>query len=168
MSPLKVKHHEGRDLITVLSPRSNTSPGHTVSAQKIIDKEWLSGSKLINVTGPPPKKVKHTLLLFWTGKFCLRHPSWSLPWPLSGFTLGEKAKAQEKNKWGHRKENLSIWMNTKETMGVQSEEMAGTSKNKGLKTTVTKPTEKEEQVAHFNRSLSVQWENFFKYICIPA
>lgn len=47
-------------------------------------------------------------------------------------------------------------MNTKETMGVQSEEMAGTSKNKGLKTTVTKPTEKEEQVAHFNRSLSVQ------------
>ena len=43
-------------------------------------------------------------------------------------------------------------------MGVQSEEMAETSKNKGLKTknSVTKPTKKEEQAAHFNRSMLVQ------------
>lgn len=60
-------------------------------------------------------------------------------------------------------------MNTKETMRVQSEETAETFKNKGLKTrTVTKPTEKGEQAAHFNRSMSVQRENILKYICVPA
>lgn len=116
MSPLELKHHEGRDLITVLSPEAIPVLGTQLLRKYLWIKNDLFGSELINVKGPKKKKKKEPSTPYSCSNVLnrkilsqtLRHPSWGLPTPLWGFTSGEKAKAQEKNELGYRKENLSM------------------------------------------------------------
>lgn len=72
-SPLECKLHEGRGFVFHCSFLStHTSSWHIAWAQKrIVDKEWVPGSELINLKGG--KKAEHSIILLWIGKFCLRN-----------------------------------------------------------------------------------------------
>lgn len=72
MTSLDLKLRDGSDFVFHCSfLDTHTSPWHTVRAQKVIaDEERTPGGELTNLK--KKEKAERSLLLLWTGKFCLR------------------------------------------------------------------------------------------------